>query len=82
VRLSSWACTSTQAVCPADPDAADTRRARQPRAVRTTRDEAYGRHRLDNDLLKPLPANSNADGSIQCRERPGGILNHYYREAA
>ena len=37
---------------------------------------------LDNELLTPLPANSNADGSIQCRERLGGILRYYYRGAA
>ncbi len=37
---------------------------------------------LGNDLLTPLPANTNADGSIQCRERLGGILKYYYREAA
>ena len=37
---------------------------------------------LDNELLTPLPANSNAGGSIQCRERLGGILKYYYREAA
>jgi putative transposase len=37
---------------------------------------------LDNDLLKPLPASSNADGSIQCQERLGGILDYYYRGAA
>ena len=37
---------------------------------------------LDNELLSPLPANSNAVGSIQCRERLGGILNYYCREAA
>jgi len=37
---------------------------------------------LDNELLMPLPANSNADASIQCRERLGGILNYYYRAAA
>jgi putative transposase len=37
---------------------------------------------LDNQLLTPLPANSNAGGSIQCRERLGGILKYYYREAA
>jgi hypothetical protein len=37
---------------------------------------------LGNKLLTPQPANSNAGGSIQCRERLGGILNHYYREAA
>ena len=37
---------------------------------------------LDNELLTPLPANSNADGSICCRERLGGILNYFYRDAA
>ena len=37
---------------------------------------------LGNELLTPLPANTNADGSIQCRERLGGILKYYYREAA
>jgi hypothetical protein len=37
---------------------------------------------LGNDLLTPLPANANADGAIRCRERLGGILNRYYREAA
>ena len=36
---------------------------------------------LGNKLLTPPPANSNAGGSIQCRERLGEILNHYYREA-
>ena len=36
----------------------------------------------DHELLTPLPADSNADGSIQCRERLGGILNYYYRAAA
>jgi len=37
---------------------------------------------LDNELLTPLPANTNADGSIQCRERLGGTLKYYYRDAA
>jgi putative transposase len=37
---------------------------------------------LGNELLTPLPANSNTDGSIQCRARLGGVLNFYYREAA
>jgi len=32
---------------------------------------------LGNKLLTPPPANSNAGGSIQCRERLGGILNHF-----
>ena len=37
---------------------------------------------LDNELLTQLPVNSNADGSIQCRERLGGISKYYYRDAA
>ena len=37
---------------------------------------------LANELLSPLPANSNTGGSIQCRERLGGVLKYYYREAA
>jgi len=37
---------------------------------------------LDNELPSQLPVNSNADGSIQCRERLGGILKYYYRDAA
>ena len=37
---------------------------------------------LDNALLTALPANCKADGAIPCRERLGGILNYYYREAA
>jgi len=32
--------------------------------------------------VTPLPANSNADGAIQGRERLGGVLSNYYREAA
>ena len=37
---------------------------------------------LGNKLLTPPPANSNTGGSIQCRERLGGVLKYYYREAA
>jgi putative transposase len=37
---------------------------------------------LGNELLTPLPANSNADGPIHCRGRLGGVLNYYYRAAA
>jgi putative transposase len=37
---------------------------------------------LGNELLTPLPANSNAGGPIQCRERLGGVLKYYHREAA
>ena len=35
-----------------------------------------------NELLTPLPTIRSADGPIQCRERLGGVLKYYYREAA
>jgi transposase InsO family protein len=35
---------------------------------------------LDNRLL--VDANTNAQGPVRCRERLGGILNFYYRDAA
>ena len=37
---------------------------------------------LDNELLTPPPANSNTGGAIRCRERLGGTLRFYYRDAA
>jgi putative transposase len=37
---------------------------------------------LANALHTPLPSNCNADGPIRCRERLGGVLNYYCREAA
>jgi putative transposase len=37
---------------------------------------------LDNELLAPLAVNTNAAGPIRCRERLGGVLKYYYREAA
>jgi len=37
---------------------------------------------LANELLTPLPANWNAGGAIQCRERFGGVLKYCYRKAA
>jgi hypothetical protein len=33
-------------------------------------------------LLKPLARVTSIDESIQCRERLGGMLNYYHREAA
>jgi len=35
-----------------------------------------------NELLTPLPTNSNGHGSIRCRDRLDGTLNYYYRDAA
>ena len=37
---------------------------------------------VDNQLLKPLATVSSTDEPIHCRERLGGMLNFYYREAA
>ena len=37
---------------------------------------------VGNRLLKPLAAVSSIDDPIHCRERLGGMLNFYYREAA
>jgi putative transposase len=38
---------------------------------------------LDNRLIEPLAANTNSGkGVIRRRERLGGVLNYYYREAA
>jgi transposase InsO family protein len=37
---------------------------------------------VDNQLLKPLATVSSTDEPIHCRERLGGMLNFFYREAA
>ena len=37
---------------------------------------------VGNQLLKPLSTVSLFDEPIHCRERLGGMLNYYYREAA
>ena len=37
---------------------------------------------LDNQLIVPRAANENAVGPVQCRERLGGMLKFYYRDAA
>jgi transposase InsO family protein len=37
---------------------------------------------LDNQLVVPQAANENAVGPVQCRERLGGMLRFYYRNAA
>jgi putative transposase len=47
--------------------------------------EHYHRERphqgLDNKLIVPAADNAHA-GPVVCRERQGGLLKHYYREAA
>jgi len=38
---------------------------------------------LSNRIIEPLAANANSgNGVVQRRERLGGVLNYYYREAA
>jgi hypothetical protein len=37
---------------------------------------------VENRLLKPLAAVGSSNDPIHIRERPGGMLNFYYREAA
>ncbi len=37
---------------------------------------------LDNQLIKPDEAVGSRQGGVQCRQRLGGMLNYYYREAA
>ena len=37
---------------------------------------------IGNRLLEPLASVRSTDEPIQCRERLGGMLNYYYREAA
>ena len=41
-----------------------------------------GRFSLGNRLLEPTHAACSTDDPIQHRERLGGMLNFYYREAA
>jgi hypothetical protein len=37
---------------------------------------------VGNRLLEPLAMVSSSLGPTQCRERLGGMLNYFYREAA
>ncbi len=37
---------------------------------------------LRNRLIVPLPEELNMTGTIQRRQRLGGMLNYYYRQAA
>ena len=37
---------------------------------------------LDNVLLQGTPAPANENGRVNRRERPGGLLNYYHRDAA
>jgi putative transposase len=37
---------------------------------------------LENRLIAPLKAPTRLVGAVECRQRLGGLLKHYYREAA
>ena len=37
---------------------------------------------LDNKIIAPIEEAGQNGGGIQCRERLGGLLRYYYREAA
>lgn len=37
---------------------------------------------LGNQLIERKPANTNSHGAVECRERIGGTLRYYHREAA
>ena len=37
---------------------------------------------LENQIIKPGDEVGRDDGDIQCRERLGGLLRYYYRDAA
>jgi putative transposase len=37
---------------------------------------------LDNQLIEPSPEVGQTTGTVECRERLGGLLNYYYRRAA
>jgi putative transposase len=37
---------------------------------------------LDNQLIDPALDVGHGDGKIRCRERLGGILRYYFRQAA
>jgi len=37
---------------------------------------------LDNKIIEPGDEVGREDGEIKCRERLGGLLRYYYRDAA
>jgi hypothetical protein len=37
---------------------------------------------LDNELIEKLIDRPKMGGTVNCRERLGGVLNYYYRKAA
>ena len=37
---------------------------------------------LDNGLIPAAPDDTGGEGPVKCRERQGGVLKFYHREAA
>ena len=37
---------------------------------------------LDNQVIEPGEEVGRGEGDVQCRERLGGLLRYYYRDAA
>ncbi|MBW2421146.1 MAG: hypothetical protein JRH19_21575 [Deltaproteobacteria bacterium] len=42
----------------------------------------FGNYGLNNELIEKPSDESDVDGFVECRERLGGVHNHYYRKAA
>ncbi len=45
-------------------------------------DGIFRRDSLGNELIEPEDEAGRHEGEIRCRERLGGLLRYYYREAA
>ncbi len=55
------------------------------RAVQDFADHYHGERNhqgLDNELIAPAVAELENEGPVRCRERQGGVLKYYYRDAA
>jgi len=37
---------------------------------------------LGNAIIAPVPGPTKTFGRVRCRERPGGMLRYYHRDAA
>ena len=40
------------------------------------------RQGLENRLIEPMDREAETTGGVERRQRPGGLLNYYYRRAA
>jgi putative transposase len=52
------------------------------RAVRSYLEHYHTERNHANDIIEPVAKVGRADGSIDCRERLGGLLRYYHRQAA